>query len=97
MNMCHDVLVSEPFNFKSQSPEGGKDWEKIAQELNAIQNQKIQSLLAKSKIESQDVDKNKKAEKEKATAGEVRKQAMADIKKRENPDDECGMQMERKS
>lgn len=56
-----------------------------------------ESLLAKSKIKSQDVDKNKKAEKEKATAGEVRKQAMADIKKRENPDDECGMQMERKS
>jgi len=56
-----------------------------------------ESLLAKSKIESQDVDKNKKAEKEKATAGEVRKQAMADIKKRENPDDECGMQMARKS
>ena len=58
-----------------------------------------ESLLAKSKIESQDVDKNKKAEKEKATAGEVRKQAMerkADTKKRENPNDEYGMQTERK-
>ena len=43
VNICHDVLVSEPFNFKSWSPEGGKDWEKISQELNAIQNQKIQS------------------------------------------------------
>ena len=30
----------------------------------------------KGKIESQDLDKNKKAEKEKATAEEVRKQAM---------------------
>lgn len=39
------------------------------------------------------------AVKEKATAGEVRKQAMerkADTKKRENPNDECGMQMQRK-
>ena len=38
---------------------------------------------AKAKIESQDLDKNKKAEKEKATAEEVRKQAierMADSK-----------------
>ena len=43
VNICHDVLVSEPFNFKSWSSEGGKDWEKISQELNAIQNQKIQS------------------------------------------------------
>ena len=31
---------------------------------------------AKAKIESQDLDKNKKAEKEKATAEEVRKQTM---------------------
>ena len=41
----------------------------------------------KANIESQDLDKNKKAEKEKATAEEVRKQAMermADTKKREN-------------
>ena len=40
----------------------------------------------KAKIESQDLDKNRKAEKEKATAEEVRKQAMermADTKKRE--------------
>lgn len=38
----------------------------------------------KAKIESQDLDKNKKAGKEKATAEEARKQAMermADIKK----------------
>lgn len=59
-----------------------------------------ESRLTKSKIESQDADKNKMAVKEKATAGEVRKQAMerkADTKKRENPNDECGMQMKRKS
>ena len=35
----------------------------------------------KAKIESQDLDKNKKAKKEKATAEEVRKQAL-DTKKR---------------
>ena len=48
----------------------------------------------KAKIESQDMDKNKKAEKEKATAEEVRKQAMermGDTKKRENSNDESGI------
>lgn len=52
----------------------------------------------KAKIESQDLDKNKKAEnkkagKEKATAEEARKQAMermADIKKRENDESDSG-------
>jgi len=34
--MCREVLVSELFNFKPQSPERGKVWEKIAQALNAI-------------------------------------------------------------
>ena len=121
--MCREVLVSEPFNFKPRSPERGKVWEKIAQELNAIEKTKFRvttrvvrdrySLLitkhaqilreeekalgikvetseldillediiegdknAKAKIESQDLDKNKKAGKEKATAKGVRKQAM---------------------
>ena len=48
----------------------------------------------KAKIESQDMDKNKKAEKEKATAEEVRKQGMermGDTKKRENSNDESGI------
>lgn len=139
--MCREVLVSEPFNFKPRSPERGKVWEKIAQELNAIEKPKFRvtaravrdrySLLitkhaqklreeekasgievetseldnlleeiiereknAKAKIESQDMDKNKKAEKEKATAEEVRKQAMermGDTKKRENSNDESGV------
>ena len=47
----------------------------------------------KAKIELQDLDKNKKAEKEKATAEEVRKQAMermADTKKRENDESDSG-------
>ena len=47
----------------------------------------------KAKIEPQDFDKNKKAEKEKATAEEVRKQAMermADTKKRENDESDSG-------
>ncbi|XP_068674873.1 uncharacterized protein [Montipora foliosa] len=47
----------------------------------------------KAKIESQDLDKNRKAEKEKATAEEVRKQAMermADTKKRENDESDKG-------
>ena len=49
---------------------------------------------AKAKIESQDVDKNKKAEKEKATAEEVTQQAMermADAKRSENLNDESGI------
>ena len=121
--MCREVLVSEPFNFKLRSPERGKVWEKIAQELNAIEKPKfrvttrvvrdryfllitkhaqklreeekasgikvetseldilLEDIIerdknAKAKIESQDLDKNKKAEKEKATAEEVSKQAM---------------------
>ena len=47
----------------------------------------------KAKIESQDLDKNKKAGKEKATAEEARKQAMermADNKKRENDESDSG-------
>ena len=39
--MCREVLVSEPFNFKPRSPERGKVWEKIAQELNAIEKTKF--------------------------------------------------------
>ena len=41
MIMCREVLVSEPFNFKPRSPERGKVWEKIAQELNAIEKTKF--------------------------------------------------------
>ena len=47
----------------------------------------------KAKIESQDLDKNKKAGKEKTTAEEARKQAMermADTKKRENDESDSG-------
>ena len=139
--MCREGLVSEPFNFKPRNPERGKVWEKIAQELNAIEKPKFRvtaravrdrySLLitkhaqklreeekasgievetseldnlleeiiekeknAKAKIDLQDMDKNKRAEKEKATAEEVRKQAMermGDTKKRENSNDESGL------
>ena len=39
--MCCEVLVSEPFNFKPRSPERGKVWEKIAQEVNAIEKSKF--------------------------------------------------------
>ena len=39
--MCREVLVSEPFNFKPRSPDRGKVWEKIAQELNAIEKPKF--------------------------------------------------------
>ena len=41
MIMCREVLVSELFNFKPRSPERGKVWEKIAQELNAIEKPKF--------------------------------------------------------
>ena len=41
MIMCREVLVSEPFNFKPQSPDKGKVWEKIAQALNAIDKPKF--------------------------------------------------------
>ena len=100
VNMCHDVLVSEPFNFKSWSPEGGTDWEKISQELNAIQNQKIQShYLPNLKSSHKMLTKIKRQKRKRQLLREVRKQAMerkADTKKRENPNDECGMQTERK-
>ena len=41
MIICREVLVSEMFNFKPRSPERRKVWEKIAQELNAIEKPKF--------------------------------------------------------
>ena len=40
MIMCREVLASEPFTFKPRSPERGKVWEKIVQELKAIEKPK---------------------------------------------------------
>jgi len=121
--MCRKVLVSEPYKFKSRTPERGQSWESVAQQLNSIhqpsfrvtarsncdrftllltkyapklrmeekapgikvEQTELDSLLeeilerekeAKKDLELKDHDKKSKVDKEKATAEEVRKQAL---------------------
>lgn len=39
--LCREILVSEPYYFKPRSPERGKAWEKIANNLNSIHDPKF--------------------------------------------------------
>ena len=131
--MCREVLLSEPYKFKLRSPERGQLWDKIAQNLNVIdqpvfrvtarsvrdrfsllstkqaqklreeekasgidvQQTELDDLLeeilerekdAKVQLDLQDVEKKNKSEKEKATAEEVRTQALERMVKRKNED-----------
>ncbi|KAJ7363111.1 hypothetical protein OS493_011385 [Desmophyllum pertusum] len=55
--MCREVLVSEPYKFKQRTPERGKAWESVAQQLNSIHHPNFR-VTSRSVCDRQNMHKN---------------------------------------